>query len=146
MSPLIQTSNVEGYHSLIIQFAPKNVVFSFKGMLARLFLAGLHYNYNSGRNQGRTADGTLQHVIRHPKFKKGGYTVVNVKEKPTFEYASDLMDLLFTKVVNGAEEYQARWDEIEAPPPLNSMYHHPEKSVAIQAHTSRYNALSKKSK
>jgi hypothetical protein len=35
LSPHCQTSAIEAYHSLILQFAPKNVVFTFKGMLCR---------------------------------------------------------------------------------------------------------------
>uniref|UniRef100_A0A8C1U4M5 Uncharacterized protein n=1 Tax=Cyprinus carpio TaxID=7962 RepID=A0A8C1U4M5_CYPCA len=35
LSPHHQTSSVEGFHSLILKFAPKNVAFSFVGMLNR---------------------------------------------------------------------------------------------------------------
>lgn len=35
LSPTHQTSAVEGFHSLILRFAPKNVVFSYRGMLCR---------------------------------------------------------------------------------------------------------------
>ena len=36
LSPVYQTSNVEAFHSLILQFAPKLRGYSYKGMLARL--------------------------------------------------------------------------------------------------------------
>ena len=143
ISPQIQTSGVEGYHSLIIQFAPKNVVFGFKSMLARLLLAALHYNYNSSRSQGKNADGSLKHAIRHPKFKKGGYTVVSIKEKCSYEYVSGLIELLFNQVATNPEEFQLPWDAVEVPPPLNSEYFHPEKSVAVKQHVSRYNCEKK---
>lgn len=35
LSPHCQTSAIEAFHSLILQFAPKNVVFTYKGMLCR---------------------------------------------------------------------------------------------------------------
>ncbi|XP_029936759.1 uncharacterized protein LOC115379929 [Myripristis murdjan] len=36
LSPHHQTSAIEGFHSLILKFAPKNLVFSFHGMLCRI--------------------------------------------------------------------------------------------------------------
>jgi len=44
-----QTSQVEGYHSLINQFAPKMYHFSFLGLKTRLLLAAMHYNENAER-------------------------------------------------------------------------------------------------
>ncbi|XP_074544649.1 uncharacterized protein LOC141804189 [Halichoeres trimaculatus] len=35
LSPLYQTSALEGFHSVILRFAPKNVAFSYLGMLCR---------------------------------------------------------------------------------------------------------------
>lgn len=35
MSPLYQTSVIEAFHSLILKFCPKNVVYSFTGMFCR---------------------------------------------------------------------------------------------------------------
>ncbi|XP_049890721.1 uncharacterized protein LOC126383968 [Epinephelus moara] len=96
LSPLYQTSTLEGFHSLILQFAPKNVSFSYLGMLCRLYLY-LHFNENSGRSQARTAAGELRFQIKFPKAKRGGHVVSMVKTKYTTEYVSELMDLLFNK-------------------------------------------------
>jgi solute carrier family 8 (sodium/calcium exchanger) len=38
LSPLHQTSSIESFHSLILRFAPKMLVFSYRGMLCRYVL------------------------------------------------------------------------------------------------------------
>ena len=48
-------------------------------------LAALHFNENSSRSQAeRKADGEKRYKIAFPKFKKGGYTVRQIKVEPTF--------------------------------------------------------------
>ncbi|XP_041938207.1 uncharacterized protein LOC121699817 isoform X2 [Alosa sapidissima] len=47
LSPHYQTSSLEAFHSVILRFAPKNVVYPYLGMLCRLYLAALHYNENA---------------------------------------------------------------------------------------------------
>ncbi|KAK7939668.1 hypothetical protein WMY93_002994 [Mugilogobius chulae] len=46
-----QTSSLEAFHSVIIRFAPKSVVYPFVGMMCRLYLAGMHFNENVKRQQ-----------------------------------------------------------------------------------------------
>jgi hypothetical protein len=83
-SPHHQTSSIEAFHGLILKFAPKNLIFSYKSMLCRLFLAALHYNENADRQHRVDKDGKLIYRVRFPKFKKGGYTAYPVKDAPTY--------------------------------------------------------------
>ncbi|KAK5876308.1 hypothetical protein CesoFtcFv8_025675 [Champsocephalus esox] len=69
LSAVHQTSKVEGFHSLIIQFAPKLYVYSYTGMLCRTLLAGLHYNENASRHTATTKAGEQRFKIRYPKYK-----------------------------------------------------------------------------
>lgn len=42
-SPHSQTSNLEGFHSVLNHFAPKMVVFKFPGMYCRLVVYSVHF-------------------------------------------------------------------------------------------------------
>uniref|UniRef100_A0A671W0Z0 THAP-type domain-containing protein n=1 Tax=Sparus aurata TaxID=8175 RepID=A0A671W0Z0_SPAAU len=42
LSPLYQTSTLEGFNGVILHFAPKNVAFSYLGMLCRLIVLGMN--------------------------------------------------------------------------------------------------------
>ncbi|XP_063066590.1 uncharacterized protein LOC134458292 [Engraulis encrasicolus] len=95
LSSRYQTSTLEAFHSLMLRFTPKNVVFPFIGMLCRHYLAALHFNENAGRTQARTTKGTLRYSIHYPKAKKGGYSVKPVKTKATYRYVHKMMSLLF---------------------------------------------------
>ncbi|XP_049895576.1 uncharacterized protein LOC126387059 [Epinephelus moara] len=138
LSPLYQTSALEGFHSLILRFAPKNVAFSYLVMLCRLYLAAFHFNENSGRSQARTAAGELRFQIKFPKAKRGGHVVSMVKTKYTTEYVSELMDLLFNKVIHDPGTFAAELRAVAVPGFLCSQYERPEKADAIARHVSRF--------
>ncbi len=52
--------------------------------LPRLYLAGLHFNENSDREQAVDQEGQLRYSVRFPKFKRGGYSVHIEKPGPTY--------------------------------------------------------------
>ncbi|KAG7509846.1 hypothetical protein JOB18_006682 [Solea senegalensis] len=92
LSPPYQTSSLEAFHSLIIHFAPNNVVFPFLRMLCRLYLAVMHFNENTARPQANS-DGEPLFRLQFPKWKKGECTAKPVKEQATFSYVDEIMDL-----------------------------------------------------
>lgn len=50
----------------------------------RLLLAALHFNSNGSREVAQTSDGEVYYAVRYPRFRKGGWVVRPVKEKPSY--------------------------------------------------------------
>ncbi|XP_039537948.1 uncharacterized protein LOC120486154 [Pimephales promelas] len=139
LSPHYQTSSIEVFHSVILRFTPKNVVFPFLGMLCRLYLAALHYNENAGCPQATTASGLPVFKVTFPKAKKGEYRVREVKTQATFRYVDDLLDLIFDKVFVDPAPFLDEVLRIPIPPVLCAEYDRPEKEEAISSRLSRFN-------
>ncbi|KAM4604797.1 uncharacterized protein ACJ7VT_017130 isoform 1-T1 [Polymixia lowei] len=91
-----QTSSLEDFHSIILNFVPKNTAFPFLGMLCRLYLASMHFNENANRPQATTSEGDL--IFKVKVSKTGECIAKPVKIDPTFHYVDDLMGLLFERV------------------------------------------------
>ncbi|KAG1928205.1 uncharacterized protein LOC120477297 [Pimephales promelas] len=139
LSPHHQTSSLEAFHGVILRFVPKNVVFSFLGMLCRLYLAGLHFNENAGRPQATTAAGEPLFKVVFPKHKKGQYFAKPVKFEPTFQYVDNLLELIFENVVVDRTPYMDDILKISVPEDLTSQFDKPEKQEVIDSYVSRFN-------
>ncbi|CAM4688668.1 unnamed protein product [Leuciscus chuanchicus] len=139
LSPHHQTSSPEAFHSVILRFAPKNVVFSFLGMLCRLYLAALHFNENAERPQATTAAGEPLFKVVFPKYKKGQCSAKPVKVEPTFHYVDNLLQLIFEDVVVDSSPYMDEILKISVPPDLTSQFHKPDKQTVIDSYVSRFN-------
>lgn len=47
-------------------------------------MAALHYNNNGSREVACTAGGEEYYAVRYPRFRKGGWVVRPIKEKPSY--------------------------------------------------------------
>ncbi|XP_067299127.1 uncharacterized protein [Pseudorasbora parva] len=81
LSPHSQATSAEAFHSAILRFAPKNIVFPFLGLLCRLYLAALHFNEN-------TTAGQPVLKLSFPKAGNGESRPKEVKTEPTFTCSS----------------------------------------------------------
>ncbi|XP_038158943.1 uncharacterized protein LOC119795164 [Cyprinodon tularosa] len=139
LSPHHQTSSLEAFHSVILHFTPKNVIFPFIGKLCRLYLAAMHYNENANRPQAKTREGVPLFKVHFPKAMKGECSMKPHRTKPTFSYVADLMGLIFDKVFVDPTPYTSALLAIPVPEDFIEQYERPEKEEVIASYVSRLN-------
>ncbi|KAK2907312.1 hypothetical protein Q8A67_006297 [Cirrhinus molitorella] len=56
----------------------------YQGKHLKLLLAAQYFNHNGSREVAQTSDGEVCYAVRYPRFRKGGWVVCPVKEKPSY--------------------------------------------------------------
>ncbi|XP_012732234.2 uncharacterized protein LOC105936117 [Fundulus heteroclitus] len=120
LAPHHQASALEGFHRVILRFAPKNVVYPFLGVLCRLYLAALHFNENTTRDQASTSSEDPRHRGCFSKSHKVECRVKPIKTQETFRYVEDLTCLIMGEVFRDPEPYWVQLLQIDVPPDLSS--------------------------
>ncbi|KAM4589258.1 uncharacterized protein V3H82_003375 [Fundulus diaphanus] len=137
LSPHHQAPSLEAFRSAVTRFVPKRVPLPSLGTLCRLCLAAMHYNENAERPQ-RQGNGKVSFKLCWPKGRQGTCTVKPLKEKSTFKYVDELMQLVFDVVFLDPAPFVSQLKQIPVPEPLCSPYDRPEKEDAISRHGSRF--------
>ncbi|KAG0432133.1 hypothetical protein HPB47_021155 [Ixodes persulcatus] len=93
-----QTFSLESSHAVLIHFAPKSSKFQYDRMLARTYIAALHFNHNADRAILLHEDG-MPNVFQLCSKAEKRWTLVPAKEKVTFDYVRKLTDALLERVI-----------------------------------------------
>eukprot|EP00794_Sanderia_malayensis_P016323 gene16323-biopygen12003 len=128
-----QTSCLEGFHSVINQFAPKMICYSHSGMFCRTALAAMHFNYNIKRNVAKKRDGSRKVKIVFPKFKNGEATVRDKRIPPNFDYIQDIFQTM-EEALQNPENLQSAASQLkrQTPQHMDTMLPKQPREVALQ--------------
>ena len=94
------TGSLEVFHSVQTNYVPKRQHFSYEGMVARIELAALNHNANTGREQARSSkgenEGELKYKIVFPKRTKE-WVAKPAIEKTTKDHLRPLLDAIIAR-------------------------------------------------
>ncbi|XP_067035289.1 uncharacterized protein [Acropora muricata] len=136
-SPFAQTSCLEGFHSLLNQFAPKMIGYSYVGLYCRHILAVVHFNLNLQRQvKCKESDGSERVRVSYPKFKNGEATVREVKVKADFGYVEEIYQTYLESTKKELDAAALQLKEM-APAPMNSMLDKQPREEAIEKRARR---------
>ncbi|KAK3739297.1 hypothetical protein QZH41_019550, partial [Actinostola sp. cb2023] len=140
-SPQAQTSCLEGFHSVLNQYSPKMIGYSYPGMLCRHIIASVHFNHNLHRDIRGNEDGTEQVRIVYPKFKNGEATVRNVRVEPNFEYVEDIYQTFILAQQENTLPAASQELTDMTPLPMDTMLNKQSKQEAIEKRNKRRNMV-----
>lgn len=134
---LSSTSNTAGnetFNALLNHYCPKLYHFHYFSQRARMQIAVLHFNENTGREQKRSHTGAALFSVKYPKYMQR-CSVRKVMESATYDYFNQLT----TEVIRRINERETAWSSpMEKPPSLASLSNKVPRDEAIRAQKSRY--------
>lgn len=139
LSPAEQTSALESYHHVVCHFAPKALHFFYAPMKARLYIAALHFNKNSYRDQAVNKNGEPIYSISYPKGRKGAGIPKEVKVQQTYILMEEVVKvrLEWGSYRNSRSNREAAMRNY--PAPIADSYPHVPKTELVERHICRFN-------
>ncbi|CAN7938451.1 unnamed protein product [Ixodes hexagonus] len=134
-----QTFGLEAFHGVLIHFASKSVGYRYDGLLARTYIAALHYNCNADRKVRLAKDGRDKHALKFSRARKQ-WTIVPVMEDTKFGYIQKLLTGLFERI-GRYPTFAAASEALpkQRRPTLGStLARRPDLETALAAHRSRF--------
>ncbi|KAM7298679.1 uncharacterized protein ISCGN_019255 [Ixodes scapularis] len=134
-----QTFGLEAFHGVLVHFASKSVGYCHEGLLARTYVAALHFNSNADRKIRQADNGDDKYVLKFSRGRKQ-WTIVPVKEDTKFGYITKLLAGVFERI----ERYptfkaaSASLSNRKLATLSSSQAKKPDLESAVAAHRSRY--------
>ena len=84
----------------MLKYMPKRIAFSYKGIKARTMLAILDDNFNVGRQQATTKDGSKRWVVHWSKATSS-FVAKQVFQEKKYDFRTDLANAIVHIVEEG---------------------------------------------